>query len=64
MTPTKTLQERERQLQSLIGTPEGRGELQELANRYAAASGKVRPAGASTITYILVHEREHGLIRT
>ena len=64
MTPTITLQQREKQLQSLLGTPEGREELQELANRYSAASGKVRPAGTSLITYILVHEREQGLIRT
>jgi hypothetical protein len=27
-------QQREKQLQSLLGTPEGREELQELANRY------------------------------
>jgi hypothetical protein len=64
MTPTITLQQREKQLQSLLGTPEGREGLQELANRYSAASGKVRPAGTSPITYILVQEREQGLIRT
>jgi hypothetical protein len=64
MTPTLTLQQREKQLQSLLGTPEGPEELQELANRYSAASGKVRPAGTSLITYILVQEREQGLIRT
>ena len=64
MTPTITLQQREKQLQSLLGTPEGREVLQELANRYSAASGKVRPAGTSLITYILVQEREQGLIRT
>jgi len=64
MSPTITLQQREKQLQSLLGTPEGREELQELANRYSAASGKVRPAGTSLITYILVQEREQGLIRT
>ena len=64
MTPTITLQQREKQLQSLLGTPEGREELQELANRYSAASGKVRAAGTSPITYILVQEREQGLIRT
>jgi hypothetical protein len=49
MTPTITLQQREKQLQSLLGTPEGREELQELANRYFAASGKVRPARTSLI---------------
>ena len=45
------------------GSPAGREELQELASRYYAASGKLKPAGASAITYILVHERERGLIR-
>ena len=64
MTPTITLQQREKQLQSLLGTPDGREGLQELANRYSAASGKVRPARTSLITYILVQEREQGLIRT
>jgi hypothetical protein len=64
MTPAKTLQQREKQLQSLLGTPEGQEELQELASRYSAASGKVRPAGTSIITYILIHEREQGLIPT
>jgi hypothetical protein len=62
MTPMKSLPQRERELQSLLATPQGRDELQELASRYSAASGKVRPQGASIITYILVHERERGLI--
>ena len=30
MTPTITLQQREKQLQSLLGTPEGREELQDV----------------------------------
>jgi hypothetical protein len=63
MTPAKNLQERERELQSLLATPAGRQELQGLASRYGAASGKLKPARASAITYILVHEREQGLIR-
>ena len=62
MTPKKTLQEREKELQALLATPAGRQEVQQLASQYAAASGNLRPAGTSTITYILVHEREHGLI--
>jgi hypothetical protein len=62
MTPKKSLPQRERELQSLLATPQGRDELQELAARYSAASGKVRPEGASIITYILVYERERGLI--
>jgi hypothetical protein len=62
MTPKKSLPPRERALQSLLATPQGRHELQELASRYSAASGKVRPEDASIITYILVYERERGLI--
>jgi hypothetical protein len=37
-------------------------ELNELAARYAATGGGVRPEGRSLITYILVYERVHGLI--
>ena len=62
MTPKKSLPQRERELQSLLATPQGRDELQELASRYSAASGKVRAEGASIITYILVYERKRGLI--
>ena len=63
MLPKKNLQEREKELQTLLATPAGRKELQELASRYHEASGKLRPARTSVITYILVHEREWGLIR-
>ncbi len=63
MTVKHTLQERERELRTLFATPAGREELQELASRYHAASGKLRPAGTSVITYILVHERQQGLIK-
>jgi hypothetical protein len=63
MTSKKTLQEREQELRSLLATPAGREELQDLASEYSAASDKLRPAGTSAITYILVHERERGLIR-
>lgn len=62
MTPTKTLPDREKELQLLLTTAAGREEIQELASRYHAASGKVRPANTSAITYILVHERQLGLI--
>jgi hypothetical protein len=62
MTAKKTLQQREKELQSLLATPAGRDELGKLVARYAAASGKVRPERASVITYILVYERERGLI--
>jgi hypothetical protein len=63
MAPKKTLQEREKELRSLLATPAGRDELQEMASRYCTVSGKVKPAGTSAITYIVVHEREQGLIR-
>jgi hypothetical protein len=46
----------------LLTTPAGRAELEQLEARYSAAQGRLRPAGASVITYILVYEREHGLI--
>jgi hypothetical protein len=62
MTVKHTLQERERELRSLLATPAGREELQKLASRYHAASDKLRPTGTSVITYILVHERQQGLI--
>ena len=62
MTPKKTLQQREKELQSLIATPAGRDELQQLGSRYSEAGGRVRPERTSVITYILVYERERGLI--
>jgi hypothetical protein len=62
MTPTKTLRQREKELQSLLATPAGRAELQELASRYYEAGGRLRPGNASLITYVLVYERERGLI--
>ena len=58
----KTLQEREKELQALLANPLGRKELQELESRYRAESGKMKPANSSAITFILVHEREQGLI--
>jgi hypothetical protein len=62
MSPKKTLQQREQELRSLLATLAGREELQELASRYSAASGRLKPAGTSAITYIVVYEREQGLI--
>jgi hypothetical protein len=63
MTPKKTLQEREQELRTLLATPEGRLEIQQLATRYSAASNKLHPARTSAVTYILVHERDQGLIK-
>jgi len=62
MTTKKSLPEREKELRSLLATPEGRKEVQELASQYFVASGKLRPVGRSAVTYILVHERSKGLI--
>jgi hypothetical protein len=58
----KTMQEREKQLQDILTTPEGRARLQELAERYSATGGRVRPERTSVITFILVYERENRLI--
>jgi hypothetical protein len=62
MTPKKTLQQREKELRSLLATPAGRDELQKLESRYSAAGGGWRPERSSLVTYILVYERERGLI--
>ncbi len=62
MSPKKTVQEREQELRSLLATLAGREELQKLASRYCEAGGRLKPAGTSAITYILVYERAQGLI--
>ncbi len=62
MTQKKSLSQREKELQTLMATAEGRIELQELGNRYSAASGRVRVERSSVITFILIHERLRGLI--
>ena len=62
MLAKKTLREREKELQSLLATPAGREELQALAARYQAATGRLRPVGTSPVTFVLVHERANGLI--
>jgi hypothetical protein len=62
MQQPKTLQEREKELQVLLATSQGQAELEALAGRYYAAGGRARHPRRSVITYILVHERERGLI--
>jgi hypothetical protein len=62
MPQTKTRHEREKELQALMRTPEGRAVLEELACRCQSDSGRARPGRTSVITYILVHERAQGLI--
>ncbi len=58
----KTLQVREHELQQMMATPEGRRALEEIANRYEKNGGSHRQEKASIITYIIVHERQHGMI--
>jgi hypothetical protein len=62
MIEKKPLPQREKELQALLATPGGRDELQLLETRYSAAGGRVRPGRGSLITFILVYERERGLI--
>ena len=62
MSLSKPLQEREKELQILLATPAGRKELQDLVARYHSANGRLKPPNTSLITYILVYEREQGLI--
>jgi hypothetical protein len=62
MPQTKTRLEREKELQALMGTTEGREQLEALARRYQSEGGRVRPERTSVITYVLVHERQLGLV--
>jgi hypothetical protein len=62
MPQKKTLQQREKELQALLLTPAGQAQLRGLEARYAAARGRPRPARTSLITYLLVFEREQGLL--
>ena len=62
MVQKKTIHERQQELRSLLATAAGREELEALASRYHAAGDRPRPPAESVITYILVHEREEGLI--
>jgi hypothetical protein len=62
MSPKKTLRQREKELQDLLATPAGKGELLELEARYRTAGGGMRPPKASLITYLLVYERGRGLL--
>ena len=63
MRATKTLQQRDKELQSLLATAQGRAELEALADRYYAAGGRLHPEKTSLVTYLLVHERQMGLIQ-
>ena len=61
MLQKKALQQREKELQALLLTPAGQAQLRELEARYAAG-GRPRPARTSLITFLLVFEREQGLL--
>ena len=43
MTPKKTRREREKELQTLLGSLTGKAELEALADHYAASSQRIRP---------------------
>ena len=62
MGQKKSLQEREKELRALLATKEGRVELESLASLYRATSGKAWVERTSIITYLIVHERQKGLI--
>jgi hypothetical protein len=62
MNLKKTLEQRQKELQALLATSAGKNALRDLAAQYSATSDRVRPERTSVITYILVYEREHGLI--
>ena len=62
MVQKKTIHERQQELRSLLATAAGREELEALASRYRAVGDWPRPPAGSVITYILIHEREEGLI--
>jgi hypothetical protein len=62
MTVKKSLREREKELKTLLATPAGRDELEHLEARYAAKGVSLRVGRMSIITYLLVYERECGLI--
>lgn len=63
MNQTKTLTQRQGELQALMATPEGRDRLEEIADGYRHDAGRARPPRTSVVTYIIVHEREQGLIK-
>jgi hypothetical protein len=61
-TTAKTMREREKELQTQLQTPTGPAVLEELAGRYAEMASSPRRNGPSVITFILICEREQGLI--
>jgi hypothetical protein len=63
MSQTRTLAEREAELQAIMASPDGRDRLERIADGYRFDGGRARPPRTSVITYILVHEREQGLIK-
>jgi len=64
MPQKKTLREREKELHALLTHAAGQELLSTLEARYEAKGGRVRPPDTSVVTYILMYEREQGLIRS
>ena len=64
MPAPKPLLQREKELQALLATPEGRVELRALAEEYARGGGRFLPEHGSLVTYILIHERQNGDVYT
>ena len=62
MTAKKPRLEREKELQTLLGSLAGKAELDALADSYAASGQRIRPGRTSLVTYILVCERERDMI--
>jgi len=63
MHSKKTVLQREKELQLLLATPAGRTELHELEARCHETNDRIRPPKTSVVTFILIHEREQGLIK-
>lgn len=60
---SKPLREREKELQEMLASKEGRAELKTLERKCTLFSGRSKPRKKSVITFILVHERAQGLIQ-
>lgn len=63
MSQTKTLAARQAELQDLMATPAGRDRLEQIADGYRQDRGWQGPGQTSVISFIIVHERQLGLIK-
>jgi len=62
MSKLKTIEQRQKELQSRLAAPAGHDELRKLEAHCQNAGERPRVTKESVITYILVHERTHGRI--